>query len=167
MQDSVLVLNANFEPIHVCNLRRAMGLILSNKASLVLNGRGEVKTIKRIYPLPSIIRLSKMISRPRPHIKLTRREIFRRDSYTCQYCGKHTTDLTIDHVIPRHMAGPHIWTNVVTACSSCNHRKGGRSLEEAGMHLSKIPKEPPTSARYIFGHNLTAYEEWEPFLIGW
>jgi 5-methylcytosine-specific restriction endonuclease McrA len=167
MQDSVLVLNANFEPIHVCNLRRAMGLILSNKASLVLNGRGEVKTISRIYPRPSIIRLSKMISRPRPHIKLTRREILRRDNYTCQYCGKHTTDLTIDHIIPRHSGGPHMWTNVVAACASCNHHKGGRTLEESGMHLSKLPKEPPTNARYIFGHNLGDYADWEPFLTGW
>ena len=73
----VLILNANFEPIHVCDTRRAIGLILSEKASLVLNGRGEIKTVSRSYPLPSVIRLEKMVSRPRVRIKLTRREVFR------------------------------------------------------------------------------------------
>jgi 5-methylcytosine-specific restriction endonuclease McrA len=167
MQEAVLVLNANFEPIHICGLQRAMGLILADKADMVANGRGEIKTVNQVYPRPSVIRLQKMITRPRPHIKLTRREILRRDNYTCQYCGKHTIDLTIDHVIPRHLDGPHIWTNVVAACSSCNHRKGGRTLDESGMHLLRIPKEPPTSAHYIFGRNLTENTEWEPFLTGW
>ena len=167
MQDSVLILNANFEPIHVCDLRRAMGLLLSDKASLVLNGRGEVHTVNYIYPRPSVIRLAKMVSRPRPCVRLTRREILRRDNYTCQYCGKHSIDLTIDHVIPRHLGGEHKWANVVAACPACNHRKGGRLLEDANMHLLRLPKEPPGSARYIFGRNLLEYAEWEPFLEGW
>jgi 5-methylcytosine-specific restriction endonuclease McrA len=167
MQEAVLVLNANFEPIHVCDLRRAMGLIISNKAALVMNGRGEIHTVSSFFPRPSVIRLQKMISRPRPRVKLTRREILRRDSYTCQYCGKHSLDLTIDHVIPRHMGGPHVWSNVVAACPACNHRKGGRMLEEAAMHLQRLPKEPPSTARYLFGRSLTDYAEWEPFLTGW
>ena len=167
MQDSVLILNANFEPIHICDLRRAMGLLLAEKAALVVNGRGEVHTVSQIYPRPSVIRLQKMVSRPRQRVKLTRREILRRDNYTCQYCGKHSMDLTIDHVIPRHMGGPHAWTNVVAACPSCNHRKGGRMLEDAGMKLLHLPKEPPHTARYLFGRNLREYAEWEPFLEGW
>ncbi|HEX9013193.1 MAG TPA: HNH endonuclease, partial [Anaerolineaceae bacterium] len=118
----VLVLNANFEPIHVCDVRRAIGLMITDKASLVLNGRGEIKTVSRSYPLPSVIRLEKMVIRPRVRIKLTRREVFRRDNFTCQYCGRRVNDLTIDHVIPRHMGGKHTWTNVVTACAQCNHR---------------------------------------------
>ncbi len=167
MQDPVLILNANFEPIHICDLRRAMGLLLSDKAALVVNGRGEVHTISQVFPRPSVIRLQKMISRPRPRVKLTRREILRRDNYTCQYCGKHSMDLTIDHVIPRYRGGKHIWTNVVAACPACNHRKGGRMLEDAGMKLLHVPNEPPSSARYLFGRNLQEYEEWEPFLEGW
>lgn len=167
MQDSVLILNANFEPIHICDLRRAMGLLLSHKAALVVNGRGEVHTISQVFPRPSVIRLQKMISRPRPRVKLTRREILRRDNYTCQYCGKHSMDLTIDHVIPRHKGGKHIWTNVVAACPVCNHRKGGRLVEEASMKLLHVPKEPPGTARYMFGRNLNEYTEWEPFLEGW
>jgi 5-methylcytosine-specific restriction endonuclease McrA len=167
MQEPVLVLNANFEPVNVCDMRRAVGLLLAEKASLVMNGRGEIRTINAVYPRPSVIRLQKMVSRPRPHLKLTRRELFRRDNYTCQYCGKKTTDLTIDHVIPRHLGGKHIWINVVAACPTCNHRKGGRLPEEANMRLLRQPLEPPSSIQYIFGRHLASNAEWEQFLSGW
>jgi 5-methylcytosine-specific restriction endonuclease McrA len=167
MMEMVLVLNANFEPINVCDLRRAVGLILTEKASLVLNGRGEIHTVRQVFPRPSIIRLAHMVIHPRSVVKLTRREVFRRDAYTCQYCGKHTLDLTIDHVLPRHMGGKHVWTNVVAACPVCNHRKGGRTLAESGMHLRMLPKEPPINALYIYGRHLNDYSEWEPFLNGW
>lgn len=167
MSEAVLVLNANYEPLNVCDLRRAVGLILTEKASLVVNGRGEIHSISQVFPRPSIIRLSHMVTHPRQMVRLTRREIFRRDNFTCQYCGKHTLDLTVDHVIPRHMGGRHTWTNVVAACSACNHRKGGRTLENSGMHLHRQPKEPPATALYIFGRLLNEYAEWEPFLNGW
>lgn len=167
MLDTVLVLNANYEPINVCDMRRAINLILAEKALLVLNGRGEIHTISQNFPMPSIIRLNLMVNRPRPVVKLTRREIFRRDGFTCQYCGKHTLELTVDHVSPRHLGGTHTWVNVVAACSACNHRKGGRTLEEANMHLHRPPKEPPASAMYIFGRHLGDYEEWEAYLTGW
>lgn len=167
MQAPVLVLNANFEPINVCDMRRAVGLILSDKADMVVNGRGEIRTSSASFPRPSVIRLQRMIQRPRQQLKLTRREIFRRDNYTCQYCGKHSTDLTIDHVLPRHLGGQHIWGNVVAACPLCNHRKGGRVLEDSNMHLLRAPKEPPSSARYLFGRHLSENAEWEIFLQGW
>ncbi len=167
MSENVLVLNANFEPINVCDIKRAIGLILTEKASLVINGRGEIQTQMRTFPRPSIIRLQNMVHRPRIRVKLTRREVFRRDNFTCQYCGKHYGDLTIDHVTPRYLGGPHIWENVVTACSACNHRKGGRILTEAGMSLNRKPKEPPASALYIFGRHLSEYSEWQPYLEGW
>lgn len=167
MSETILVLNANFEPINVCDLRRALGLILADKAMLVLNGRGEVCTISKTFPRPSVIRLNLMVNRPRPIVKLTRREVFRRDGYICQYCGKHTLDLTIDHVNPRHLGGPHAWTNVVAACAHCNHRKGGRTLEESGMHLTRPTLEPPASPMYIFGRHLPENSEWKQFLMGW
>ena len=167
MQMPVLVLNANFEPVNVCDMRRAVGLLMAEKASMVVNGRGEIKTINSTFPRPSVIRLQKMISRPRPVLKMTRREVFRRDNYTCQYCGKKTSDLTIDHVIPRHLGGKHVWNNVVAACSHCNHRKGGRLPEEVNMRLMRPPAEPPTSAQYIFGRHLNDNTEWETFLSGW
>ena len=167
MQMPVLVLNANFEPVNVCDMRRAVGLLMAEKASMVVNGRGEIKTINTTFPRPSVIRLQKMISRPRPVLKMTRREVFRRDNYTCQYCGKKTSDLTIDHVIPRHLGGKHVWNNVVAACSHCNHRKGGRLPDEVNMRLMRPPVEPPTSAQYIFGRHLNDNTEWETFLTGW
>lgn len=167
MNAPVLVLNANFEPINVCNTRRALGLVLSGKAAMVANGRGYIHTVNMMIPRPSVIRLEYMIHRPRLHVKLTRREVFRRDDYTCQYCGRRTPDLTVDHVLPRHLGGQHTWTNVVTACQACNHRKGGRELSEAHMTLLKIPQEPPVSAYYIFGKHLAENQAWEPFIIGW
>lgn len=167
MQAPVLVLNANFEPVNVCDMRRAIGLILAEKASLVVNGRGEIKTVNHSLPRPSVIRLQKMVNRPRHQLKLTRREVFRRDNYTCQYCGKKTSDLTIDHVIPRHMGGKHIWVNVVAACPVCNHRKGGRLPDESNMRLMRQPCEPPSSAHYVFGRHLADNTEWEDFLSGW
>ncbi len=167
MQAPVLVLNANFEPVNVCDMRRAVGLLLQEKASLVVNGRGEIKTVRQSFPRPSVIRLQKMVTRPRPQLKLTRREVFRRYNYTCQYCGKKTTDLTIDHVVPRHQGGKHVWKNVVAACPTCNHRKGGRLPDEANMRLLRQPAEPPTSAQYVFGRHLAENAEWEIFLNGW
>jgi 5-methylcytosine-specific restriction endonuclease McrA len=167
MQIPVLVLNANFEPLNVCGSRRAISLILDGKASLVINGRGEINTVSRSYQRPSVIRLSKMIKRPRPHVRLTKREILRRDNYVCQYCGQHVPYLTLDHIVPRHLGGQHTWENLVTACPACNHRKGGRTLEQAYMHLLGLPKEPPSSALYLFAHHLNQYQEWVPFVQGW
>ncbi len=167
MQAPVLVLNANFEPINVCNTRRAIILVIDGKASLILNGRGEIKTVRQNYPRPSIIRLEKMIHRPRPQVKLTKREILRRDNYTCQYCGQHVPYLTVDHVIPRHLGGEHIWTNLVAACPHCNHRKGGRTIDQAQMHLLRTPSMPPASATYLFAHHLHENQEWIPFITGW
>lgn len=167
MNAPVLVLNANFEPINVCNTRRAVGLILLGKADLVMNGRGYIQTVREAIPIPSVIRLDQMIHRPRMQVKLTRREVFRRDKYTCQYCGRHSTDLTVDHVWPKHLGGTHSWTNVVAACPSCNHRKGGRQLRDAQMSLLQIPREPPANAVYIFGRHLEENLEWEQFVKGW
>jgi 5-methylcytosine-specific restriction endonuclease McrA len=167
MQAPVLVLNANFEPINVCNTRRAISLVIDGKAILILNGRGEIKTVRQNYPRPSIIRLEKMIHRPRPQVKLTKREILRRDNYTCQYCGQHVQYLTVDHIIPRHLGGEHIWTNLVAACPHCNHRKGGRTLDQAQMHLLRAPSTPPASATYLFARHLHENQEWLPFVTGW
>jgi 5-methylcytosine-specific restriction endonuclease McrA len=167
MYEVVLVLNANFEPIHVCNMRRAINLILSGRASLVMNGRGEIHTISHNFPRPSIIRLEKMIRRPRPTVRLTKREILRRDDYTCQYCGTQPSYLTIDHIFPRRLGGIHSWENLVAACPSCNHRKGGRTVDQAGMNLVRAPVEPSASAAYLFSRHVSENQEWLPFIEGW
>lgn len=167
MHEPVLVLNANFEPINVCTTRRAITLILDGKASLVMNGRGEIKTVARTYPRPSIIRLEKMIKRPRPTVRLTKKEILRRDDYTCQYCGQHSPFLTVDHVIPRHLGGEYSWENLVAACPACNHRKGSHTPEQVNMRLLRQPKAPPATALYLFGRHLSVNQEWLPFMSGW
>lgn len=167
MYEPVLVLNANFEPINVCTTRRAIGLILNGKASLVLNGRGEIKTVSQVFPRPSIIRLDLMVKRPRQRVRLTKREVLRRDNYTCQYCGQSPAYLTIDHVIPRRLGGQHSWDNLVAACPACNHRKGGRTIEQAQMRLLRQPSEPSASASYLFARHLRENSDWEPFIEGW
>jgi len=167
MHAPVLVLNANFEPINVCNTRRALTLILSGKAILIMNGRGEVRTVTQSFPRPSIIRLDKMVKRPRPRVKLTKREVLRRDNYTCQYCGEHLPSLTVDHIVPRHLGGEHTWENLVTACPTCNHRKGGRPLELTQMRLLRYPAAPPSTATYIFARHLKDNFDWLPYVDGW
>jgi 5-methylcytosine-specific restriction endonuclease McrA len=167
MEKPVLVLNANFEPINVCGFQRAIGLMLMEKASLILNGRGTIKTPSTTFPIPSVIRLERMVQRPHPQVCLSRSEIFRRDRYTCQYCGKTTPNLTMDHVLPKHMGGKHTWINLVTACQMCNHRKGGRTLVDSGMTLMHPPKDPPLAAFYTFARYLPENNEWSSFLEGW
>lgn len=167
MYEPVLVLNANFEPIHVCTTRRAISLILKGKADMVLNGRGEIKTVSQVFARPSIIRLERMVKKPRPQVKLTKKEILRRDNYTCQYCGRHLPFLTVDHVVPRRLGGHHTWNNLVAACPSCNHRKGGRTLDQAKMNLMRTPQKPPASARYIYARHIIENQEWLPFVEGW
>ncbi|MCB0035786.1 MAG: HNH endonuclease, partial [Anaerolineales bacterium] len=162
-----LILNVNFEPLHVSSTKRALGLLLSGKAELILNGRGYIKTSNDKFEIPSIIRLSYMIKRPRPRVNLSKREVLRRDEYMCQYCGKKTTQLTIDHIIPKHAGGTNDWLNVVAACPPCNRRKGGKTPDQANMPLRRPPYEPRPSAMYRFGRHLKSRQEWEPFLNGW
>lgn len=167
LTEPVLVLNANFEPLHVSSTRRALGLIFAGKAEVIINGRGIIHTSERTYGIPSIIRLSYMIRRPRPRINLNKREIMRRDNHTCQYCGRKTRDLTVDHIYPRHAGGPHTWKNVVAACPPCNRKKGGKTLEQLSMSLRRDPFEPKPTAMYRFGNYVKVREEWQTFLEGW
>jgi 5-methylcytosine-specific restriction endonuclease McrA len=163
----VLVLNANYEPLNVCDTRRAVGLLTTGKATMVANGRGYIHTARTTYPRPSVIRLANMVHRPRPRVKLTKREVFRRDNYTCQYCGRQTSHLTIDHVIPRHRGGTHRWDNLVAACPQCNRHKGGRNVAEAHMALRRRPTEPFPTASYLFSRHLQENEDWRQFIEGW
>ena len=167
LREPVLVLNANYEPLNVCTIRRAMGLIFADKASMLANGRGEIHTTRTTYPAPSVIRLENMIKRPRPKVKLNKQEVFRRDNHTCQYCGRNDVELTLDHVVPRHLGGSHTWENLVTACRACNHLKGGRIAELAGMRLRNRPVAPTASAQYIFGRYLTSNQDWITYIKGW
>lgn len=167
LREPVLLLNVNFEPLHVCNTKRALALVFGGKAEILLNGRGTIRSASAEFDIPSVIRLGYMVRRPRLQISLTKREILRRDDYTCQYCGFRSHVLTVDHVIPRRLGGKHTWTNVVAACPSCNRRKGGKLPERAHMRLKRPPIQPKPTAIYRFGQHLVAHGEWEQFITGW
>lgn len=160
----VLVLNQNYDPLNVCNARRALVLVDGGKAE-VLEVDGLVyRSPSRTFRVPSVIRLNHLIKRPRPRVRLTRREIFMRDQYTCQYCGVRTKELTLDHVIPKHRGGRHLWENLVSACRACNHHKGGRTIEEAKMELPRAPIEPRATPQYLFQSYLIVNVTWQKFI---
>lgn len=164
----VLVLNQNYEPLNVCSLRRALILVIGEKAEILEGYDAKVYSATHDFDAPSVIRLFRLIRRPRPRVKLTRKEIFARDDYTCQYCGIRKTDLTIDHVMPRSKGGLHTWDNVVTACRACNHRKGGKTIQQAKLKLIREPFEPRAGIYYTIERRLnsTLNESWLPFLPG-
>lgn len=164
---SVLVLNQNYEPLNVCNVRRALILVLRGKAEVIESARSAFHTARATFVLPSVIRLVHMIKRPRPKVRLTRKEIFARDNWQCVYCGRHTRDLTLDHVVPRHRGGPHTWENLVAACKTCNHRKAGRTPAEARMEMLRQPALPRVSIYHAFFPYLGTQEEWRKFVPGW
>jgi 5-methylcytosine-specific restriction endonuclease McrA len=167
LNEPVLILNVNYEPIHVCTTRRALSLVLAQKAEMLLNGRGTLRSSLAEYDIPSVIKLRHMVRRPRIGVTLSKREILRRDDYTCQYCGGKSHILTVDHVVPRRLGGEESWTNLVAACPACNRHKGGNTPEIAHMQLIRQPFEPSPSASYRFGRHLGLHAEWAPFIAGW
>jgi len=161
----VLVLNQNYEPLNICRVRRAVILVYRGKAEMLENGSGFIHSASYAFSVPSVIRLAYMIKRPRPQRRLTRLEVFNRDQYTCQYCGRETHQLTLDHIIPRHRGGEHTWENVVSACVPCNRRKAGKTPRGAGMMLIRTPSSPHNNIPfYIPHHYLKTYREWQKYL---
>ena len=146
--ESVLVLNATYEPLSVVSVRRAVLLLLKEKAEIVEAAEAELRSEHVSMPMPLVIRLVYYVRIPhRLSLPVTRRTVLARDHYTCQYCGRQPSrkDLTVDHIVPRSRGGHTAWENVVTACQRCNGRKGNRTPEEAGMSLLS----PPVRPRYV------------------
>lgn len=166
VNSAVLVLNQNYEPLNICNLRRAFILVDRGKAEILEAAAEGIRTATRIIPRPSVIKLAYTVKRPRPQVRLSRREIFMRDDYTCQYCGVKGRELTLDHVMPKHRGGGHSWDNLVSACRPCNHRKGGKTLEESRMRLFKPPRRPQPAQYFLWVQRLNgpAYDSWLKFL---
>ena len=168
IQRRALVLNQNYEPLNVCSVKRAFVLVYRGKAEVLEEGDEPISGADRqVYQTPSVIRLAHFVRRPHPRPRLTRREIFARDGDPCQYCGQRGGQLTLDHVVPKHRGGEHAWENLVAACRACNHRKGGRTPQEARMALLSEPRQPSTHPSAMYAPYLTRYEEWRPFLSGW
>ncbi|MCH8064143.1 MAG: HNH endonuclease [Chloroflexi bacterium] len=163
MNSPVLVLNQNYQPLNVCNVRRAVVLLGRGKAEIIINGRGHIRTISLLVQVPSVIRLVYMVKRPLVRRRLSRRAIFYRDGFRCQYCGKESKNMTLDHIMPRSRGGPHVWENVVSACIPCNHRKAGLTPKEANMRMLKKPTAPRPNPYYMF-HHRSILEEWRQFM---
>ncbi len=159
----VLVLNASYEPLNVVSVKRAVILLLKEKAELVEAAEAKLRSESFSLPVPLVIRLVYFVKIPRRiSLPVTRRGILSRDNYTCQYCGvmPPRKELTVDHIIPRSRGGKTTWENVVTACQKCNGRKGSRTPDEAHMKLRAQPKRPrylaiaalsSTEARKVWG----------------
>ncbi len=160
----VLVLNQGFEPHDVCRTRRAIVLVYCGKAELVEDSRGEVHTVSASFAIPSVIRLTQRVRRPFHQRRLTRVEVFLRDGYACQYCGRETRELTLDHVVPRSQGGGHSWENVVSACKLCNRRKGGRTPEQASMKLLNEPRAPRGFGYHVPLHYFCSHIEWQKYV---
>ena len=157
------MLNHNYEPLNVCGVRRAVVLLLREKAQPLDSSEVMIHAASDDFLVPSVIRLLHMVKRPVFSRRLSRREVFWRDGFRCQYCGNQVRELTLDHVQPRVKNGPHTWENVVTACGACNHRKAGRSPQEAGMRLLKEPAPPKANPYYHLMHRQLP-EEWSIYL---
>jgi 5-methylcytosine-specific restriction endonuclease McrA len=159
----VLVLNATYEPLNVCSPRRALVLLLKEKAEVVESSAAAFHTGHAVYPLPHVIRLRDYVRVPRrSSMRITRRAIFARDRHRCQYCGSDR-HLTIDHVVPRSKGGTDTWDNVVTSCAPCNRKKGDRLLHHAGFDLLRHPRPPEPSA-FVFLHVDRIHDSWRPYL---
>ncbi len=141
----VLVLNATYEPLSIVSVKRAVVLLLKEKAELIEAAEARLRAEKFSLPMPLVIRLVYFVKIPRRMaLPVTRRTVLARDNYTCQYCGviPPRQKLTLDHVMPRSRGGKRTWENVVAACQKCNGRKGNRTPTEANMNLRIDPVRP-------------------------
>ncbi len=166
LKNKVLVLNQSYEPISICSVKKAILLLFLTKAELIAKRDGIVlNSVHSKVPLPSIIRLSRYINIPHKKIDLSRKNILRRDGFKCQYCGTTSGNLTVDHIIPKSRGGTDSWDNLVTACISCNNKKGNRTPEEAGMKLLAKPRKP-NHIIFIKSFIGSAIDnEWKPYLF--
>lgn len=188
----VLILNRNYMPIRVTSVKRAFSLLYRNLAEVVHVEDDQylsydfdswrevsiskhqfephrfdwVRTVHFSLAVPRIIRLLLYERLPVRNVRLNRRNIFARDENHCQYCGKRfpTSDLSLDHVIPRSQGGRTLWENLVCCCLKCNVKKGGRTPEQAGMKLINKPVRPKRSPVLNLQLSKDRYRSWKQFL---
>ena len=144
--EQTLLLNATYEPLKVVHWQKAITLWCQGKVEVIAVYDREVRSVSFSFKLPSVIRLLRYIKIKRQidYVPFSRANIYARDEHTCQYCAElfPSADLTFDHVVPVAQGGRKDWENIVTCCIPCNRRKGGRTPDEAGMHLIRMPKRP-------------------------
>lgn len=166
MNDQVLVLNQNYEPLNITNIKRAISLVFLGKAQVLETDSKVIRSERITIDMPTVVQLAYYVKRPLPELHLCRRSILARDNYTCQYCGKTSRTLTIDHVIPRNKGGRTTWENLVCSCLRCNNKKGDRTPREAGLTLRRRPERPHYIPYIPFSRFLAACEndQWWPYL---
>jgi 5-methylcytosine-specific restriction endonuclease McrA len=159
----VLVLNASFETLNVCTVRRAHVLVFKGKAEMVEELQQPLRSATDTFPWPHVIRLLHYVRVPRAvKRKISRRALFARDGHKCVYCGS-SGRLTLDHVVPRSRGGDSVWENVVTSCAPCNLRKGNRLPEEIEMRMHITPRAP-TPALFVTLSASRIPDRWQPYL---
>ena len=183
LHEPTLVLNKHWAPVRVCTVRRALTLVFKDMARIFEPGQpslhdfeswtdlavaiGEpcIQAVSLRIRIPEVIVLHRSDRYTKPRVVFSRRNLFRRDRNTCQYCRKRfpTEDLSIDHVVPRALGGHSSWTNCVVACLVCNSRKGSRSLEASRMQILRMPKEPPPQMAFTL-HVAKRKKSWEQFV---
>ena len=160
-----LVLNASYEPLSVVPVRRAVVLVLRERADVVASN-GKLWRSERIaFSSPTVIRLRHFVRVPYARrVPLNRKTVFLRDEHECQYCGRQAENL--DHVVPKSQGGVHTWENVVAACRRCNSKKGGRTPDQAGLHLRRRPKAPRHRSWLVVATTGARPDpSWEPYLV--
>ncbi len=163
MSKGVLLLNQDYSPLTICSMEKAFILVFLKKAELLSEVEDQmIRTVTRVYPMPAVIRLFNYIHLPYRGVVLTRQNIFKRDRFSCQYCGSGK-NLTLDHIVPRSKGGKSSWMNLVTACRRCNTTKGDRTPEEAGLLLKDQPHKP-TYLMFLRDYSGSVRKEWMPFL---
>jgi 5-methylcytosine-specific restriction endonuclease McrA len=164
-----LLLNASYEPLRIVDWKRAVTLVLLNKVEVLEEYSREVRSVSLTVRVPSILRLTKFIRRaPRARVQFSRSSVFARDQNVCQYDGRvyKLVELTIDHVVPRTLGGRSTWDNVVTCCTHCNRKKGGRTPDDAGLKLIRPPTRPAGLGSVLFSSGLRGVpESWHPYLV--
>lgn len=161
-------MNSSYQPVKLVSWQKALILWFQGKVEILEYHTSEVRSARDSFQLPSVMRLKRYIApRRATPLKFSRENIYLRDNYTCQYCGKRPPikELTLDHVVPASKFGRKDWTNMVTACRQCNHRKGNRTPLGAGMPLLTEPKIPtwlPAAQREFDVEDMP--EEWRAYL---
>jgi len=163
---AALLLNASYEPLKVISWQKAVTLFLSGKVEVVEEYEDNIRSVSFVIKAPAVVRLLRFVKMGQRKPPLTRLNVIARDRFQCQYCGDELSprDATLDHVKPRSQGGTTTWTNVVTCCSSCNRRKGGRTPREARMALLNTPVQPDWLPVLRFRLNENVPESWLNFL---
>lgn len=164
MDSNVLVLNASYEAINICNVKRAIKMIVKGVAHAEEESDKLIRSPSMSMNVPLVVRLIEYVYIPHKSVRFSRKNVFLRDRYSCQYCHKRfpASDLTLDHVIPVSRGGKTTWDNIVTACKKCNRRKGGRTPKEAQMP-NPHPKAPPVYL-HIIRQLKTYHQSWKKYL---